>query len=556
MLILDILRSRGKLNIRTVVALSGMAAIGTTLVLVVVNLAAQQVEDGQPNPLLLLLMLLAIGGFIWAQNRSDVMVATEVEDILCHYRASLFDRVRKSDSDTLRLVGQGAVHDAITSEMQTISNSLPILLSGVQQLVLIVCVSFYLAWLSMFAFAMLGGLAAMGALIHLHRVNRIHEATRAAMEDESKLFGGLGDLLEGFKEVKMNALRRDAVLAQLCDRSERVCAAKIAAKSQWSRETASIQLAFYAMMAAMVFIVPIFTSGYHDVVVEVTTATMFLIGPIGGTVMSVPSFNDVESAIRKISDLERQLRDALDQQQKRDETIAAAAGQNRTEFLKALENIEEISLRDVRFTYPGPTGGFAVGPLTASFKRGEITFITGGNGAGKSTIIALLTGLRWADEGEIVVNGSRVSIEDIQAYRDRFATVLSDYHLFGELYGIDPVDPERVNALIHEMEISHKVTLEGEAFSTTALSQGQRKRLAFIVAQLEDKPVLVLDEWAADQDPHFRSIFYEKILPALRDQGKVLICVTHDDRWFDVADRIYHVRDGVFDAVRDQEGSV
>lgn len=145
-----------------------------------------------------------------------------------------------------------------------------------------------------------------------------------------------------------------------------------------------------------------------------------------------------------------------------------------------------------------------------------------------------------------MVNDCPLPTDALQLYRDHFATVLSDYHLFRELYGIDEIDPKRVEPLLKQMEIDDKVEIDDNAFSTTSLSQGQRKRLALIAALLEEKPVLVLDEWAADQDPHFRSVFYEKILPSLRKQGKIIICVTHDDRWFDAADTIYHVRDGEF----------
>lgn len=551
MRLFDILRSRSRIDLRAVVVLLIMAAISTTMVLVVVNLASEQAQSGEVSPRLMSLMGVSLLGFIWAQHKADVLVSAEVERILHEFRIRLFDRVRKSGPEVLDSVGQGPVQAALTQEMQTISNALPMMLNGVQQLVLIVFVSLYLAWLSLFAFVIVGVLAVLAVGIHLHRVRRINSATRAAVEDEGKLFGGLSDLLDGFKEVKMNSLRRDALLAQLNERSARARDTKSATKTQWSRETASIQLAFYFMMAAMVFIVPNFTTDYHDVAVQTATATLFLLGPIGSTIMAVPSFNDADAAISKITELENRLGDALDKQRAA-ETEAIVESEGGSERLaENIADIREIALRDARFTYPGPTGGFTVGPLNARFKRGEITFITGGNGAGKSTIIALLTGLRAVDSGEVTVNGHAVPAEKLQDYRDQFATVLSGYHLFGELYGIDPVDTGRVHALIGRMELEHKVALEGNAFSTTALSQGQRKRLALIVAQLEEKPILVLDEWAADQDPHFRSVFYEEILPSLREQGKILICVTHDDRWFHIADRIYHVRDGQFDEVRE-----
>jgi putative ATP-binding cassette transporter len=546
MLLFNLLRSNPKIDLRMVLALLTMSAVATTLVLVVVNLASQQADQDGVDFQLLLLMILSLGGFMWSQHKSDVMVSNEVERILHGFRTSLFDRVRRSEPETLDKVGQGPIQTAMTSEMQTISNALPVMLSGVQQFVVIIAVSVYLAYLSLFAFAMIGVLVLLASAIHIHRMKRINAANREALDDEGMLFGGLSDLLEGFKEVKMNDRRRASLLGALNERSERVRDSKSETRAQWAREGASIQLAFYTMMAAMVFVVPIFTSDYHDVAVQTTTASLFLIGPIGAVIMAVPNYMNAHSSLMKITELEEEFRETFEAVQSQ----TAEDSKQTPAIAAALADIKEIALSNVEFTYPGARGGFGVGPLNASFKRGEIVFITGANGAGKSTAIGVLTGLRKADRGEVKVNGIAISPEDLQAYRDQFATVLSDYHLFGELYGIEPIDAEKVNALIREMEIDHKVSLNGTSFSTTSLSQGQRKRLALIVARLEDKPVLVLDEWAADQDPHFRVVFYQQILPALRDQGKVIICVTHDDRWFDVADRIYHVRDGVFDDVQ------
>ncbi len=548
MLLIDLLRSRTRIDLRHAVGLLSLASIATTMVLIIVNLAAEQAEDGVASMRYLGMMALSLIGYIWAQKKSSDLIAAEVEHILHQLRLSLFDRVRKAAPDTLAKVGQGAVQTALTQEMQTVSAALPLMLNGVQQVVLIICVAAYLAWLSTFAFVMISVLAVVVSTIHLQRMRKINAATRDAIDDENLLFGGLTDLLHGFKEVKMNSRRRDALLGALNDRSIRARDTKSVVKAQWSREFALIQLAFYGMMAAMVFIVPIFTSDYHDVAVQTTTAALFMIGPIGAVVASVPSFTDSDVALRKINDIDHQLEDALDAQHANEAANGTSSPETLDKLRGALGNIAEISLRDVRFAYPGTTDspGFAVGPINATFKKGEITFITGGNGAGKSTIIAVLTGLRPAAGGSIMVNDCPLPTDALQLYRDHFATVLSDYHLFRELYGIDEIDPKRVETLLKQMEIDDKVEIDDNAFSTTSLSQGQRKRLALIAALLEEKPVLVLDEWAADQDPHFRSVFYEKILPSLRKQGKIIICVTHDDRWFDAADTIYHVRDGEF----------
>ena len=73
-------------------------------------------------------------------------------------------------------------------------------------------------------------------------------------------------------------------------------------------------------------------------------------------------------------------------------------------------------------------------------------------------------------------------------------------------------------------------------FNTVDLSTGQRKRLALIVSLLEKRPILLLDEWAADQDPEFRRKFYFDLLPALHRAGVTVVVVTHDDRYLDEMD--------------------
>ena len=173
MMLFNVLRTRAHINMRTVVALLVMAAVSTTMVLVIVNMASSQAEEGTISARLLALMALSLIGFIWSQHTADTLVAGEVERILHQFRLSLFDEVRTSSPETLETVGQGPIQAAMTQEMQTISNTLPMLMNGIQQLVLIVFVSLYLAWLSLFAFAMIAVLAALAVGIHLYRIKRI-----------------------------------------------------------------------------------------------------------------------------------------------------------------------------------------------------------------------------------------------------------------------------------------------------------------------------------------------------------------------------------------------
>jgi putative ATP-binding cassette transporter len=111
---------------------------------------------------------------------------------------------------------------------------------------------------------------------------------------------------------------------------------------------------------------------------------------------------------------------------------------------------------------------------------------------------------------------------------------------------MEGVDPKRVRQLLQEVGLDHKVTYQEGRFSTVALSTGQRKRLAMVVALIEDRPIYVLDELSADQDPEFRRRYYEEFLPDLRARGKTLIVVSHDDRYFHLADRVIAMEDGRF----------
>jgi putative ATP-binding cassette transporter len=157
-----------------------------------------------------------------------------------------------------------------------------------------------------------------------------------------------------------------------------------------------------------------------------------------------------------------------------------------------------------------------------------------------------LTGLYLPQAGTISLDRTLVTPETAAWYRSHFSTVFTDYHLFDRLYGLQHVPPEEVNALLRLMQIDHKTSYTEGRFTTQDLSGGQRKRLALIVALLEDRPILVLDEWAADQDPPFRRFFYEQVLKDLKARGKTIIAVTHDDKYFNVADHVVKMEYGKF----------
>jgi putative pyoverdin transport system ATP-binding/permease protein len=183
-----------------------------------------------------------------------------------------------------------------------------------------------------------------------------------------------------------------------------------------------------------------------------------------------------------------------------------------------------------------------VGPVSFEAGRGEIIFIIGGNGSGKTTLSKLLTGLYRPDKGEVLINDKITPPEVLGEY---FSVVFSPAYYFERIYNVDLAGRENeIQEYLQILRLENKVSVKDGKFSTINLSGGQRKRLALLLCYLEDAPVYLFDEWAADQDPEYRKFFYRILLPRMRDKGKIVIAVTHDDHYFDVADKVLKMDHG------------
>jgi len=208
---------------------------------------------------------------------------------------------------------------------------------------------------------------------------------------------------------------------------------------------------------------------------------------------------------------------------------------------------QSLELEGVVHSYErdGETSRFMLGPLTISFEPGELVFITGGNGSGKTTLAKILTGLYTPERGEVRLDSEPVTEENLSRYRQLFSVVFADFYLFEELIGLDmPQLDERAQKLLVDLQLAQRVEVSAGKLSTINLSQGQRKRLALLTAYLEDRPIYLFDEWAADQDPSFKKLFYVEMLPRLLARGKTVIAVTHDDHYYHLAHRIIKLEDG------------
>lgn len=520
-------------NMKSLLWMNTLTAISTTAFIGLIPAATKEAANGRISLRLLLLFAITVLLLHVTQIYTLVTASKDTERLIHKLRVRVFDLVRRSDLVTINSIGRANLQTLLTQEMQILAEVLPMIVIGSQHAIILLFLAIYLAWLSPVACVLAFGLAGLTVAVRLKRTNELRAFMQSASAAEGRIFDGLTELLDGFKEIRMDARKAEGLTDSLAASSLAARRANATLKAQWGKNYALIESMLYSLAGLMVFVVPLFAAGFYEVAMQATFAVLFISGPVSTVSFVAPLAAQAEMALETIETMQEKL-----------EATAEAAD---TEAAGSLErDPSAIALRDACLTYRDAEGAplFTIGPLDAEFEAGKVTFITGGNGSGKSSLLRVLTGLIPLDAGSILANGEPVAKEQMQDYRDRISAIFSDFHLSRRLYSVAAPDQEATGKLLERFEMHDKVQLEKGAFTTTDLSTGQRKRLALIVAELEDKPVIVLDEWAADQDPHFRKVFYEEILPDLRHRGKIVICVTHDDRWFHLADRIYRMCEG------------
>lgn len=357
--------------------------------------------------------------------------------------------------------------------------------------------------------------------------------------EQDTLFGYFRALTEGFKELKLSRRRRDAFLNTHLFPS-------IAALQQHNiMASVRFVLADGWSLMLLLGIIGVLLFGLSDVahtdksvLTGYVLTTIYMMRPLGMMLRNVPLVARGRVALQQVEILGFSL-----------ESPAMPVMEERPVTWSSL------ALRGVTYTYyqAEKDRPFTLGPLELNLRPGEVIFIVGGNGSGKTTLAKLLCGLYAPDQGEVCWDHKAVTDAGHEAYRQLFSAVFADCFLFEHLVGFDPVTPngdatvgvdERAQDYLTQLQLSHKVTVNQGMLSTTTLSEGQKKRLVLLSAYLEDRPIYIFDEWAADQDPEFRAVFYTQLVPELQACGKTVLVITHDTRYFHLADRLLRLEDG------------
>lgn len=511
-------------------ALSGLFSIG---VLALINHALS--SDGAQPTLLGLAFAALVAGKIVTTLAAQLLLVRFSQGTILELSLTLCEKILRAPLRLLERRGPARVLATLTDDVSAVTWAVQCLPQFAMNAALVAGCALYLAWLSWQLFAAVAAVTVAGALIHKLLHARAFGLIHAAREARSRLFEHFRDLSAGSKELMLHRRRREAFLdEQLRPAAEDYRRSNLAASSRYALAEAWLQALFYGLIGLLLFALPGIARPSPEALTGYVFAMIYMMGPIWSLAGVLPTVARGQVALRQIEALGVDLDGASEEQAERP-IHGPAEG-------------DDIELREAVFAYDGDASGkpgFRLGPIDFRLRRGDLIFVAGGNGSGKSTFVKLLCGLYPPQEGSLAIGGQPVARAGLDGYREHFSVVFSDFHLFDKLLGIPTPEFEaRLHGYLELLHLGHKVSLRDGGFSTRELSQGQRKRLALITAYLEDRPFYVLDEWAADQDPEYKEVFYTRLLPELRRRGKGVVVITHDDRYFHLGDRVIKLEDG------------
>ena len=520
-----------------------IAGIANSLLLGIVNHATQAVADHEDLTQYFWLYTVAFALFLYAQWFAFERAIITIEDAIYNVRIRLTRKIRQVELPFMEEQGSNSLYARFTQSDMLISQSIPQITGAAQMSVLLIFSFLYLSYISFLSFVIsMAGILVSAALFTV-KTRRIKALLQEVKHKEVSYFKSISHLINGFKEVKINRKKGQAILQNIATESAEVEKIKLEVGKQESRLWGHGRVLVYTLLPVLIFVIPSISDIHTDNIYKISSTMLFLTGPIAILINTMPILNRVNLSIDELVSLEAEMDQVISKE------FSRGNGDEQEEGCSDLifSDFKEISMKNVSFSYPSDSGnssGFSAGPFNETINKGELLFIIGGNGSGKSTYLKLLTGLYYPENSNLSVDSVAIDKTSYPAYRNLFSVIFTDFHLFDKFYGIENIDSGKVNYWLQKMKMQDKVEYQNGGFTRTSLSTGQRKRLAFIAAILEDKPILVMDEFAADQDPQFRQYFYETLLPEIKAMGKTVIAVTNDDHYFHVADRLLKMEEG------------
>jgi putative ATP-binding cassette transporter len=473
--------------------------------------------------------------YLASKSCSEIFLLRLTQKAALKLRLNLSRRILATSYKKLQSLGKSELLVMLTQDITTFVGAYQMMPLAFSNTILIGACFGYMCWLSWHLFLLFALVLVTGMSVYHIAERGLLRRLAILREHMQSLYSHFRGLIEGCRELQLNVGRGtryidDVIAAEA--KAYRQSLVRTMSGYTWIINIGAVL--FYGVIGVLLFIAPFWLKLPTDVLTTFTLILLFLIRPVTEIMSVLPGLRQAGIAFRRIEQIQGSLpvppiaRDAIDP--------FASSEPLRLTLLGVTHN----------YTQHNDEGQFAVGPVDLTIEAGKTLFIVGGNGSGKTTLAMLLLGFYKPDAGQIVLNGVVVDEVNLSFYRQRFSAVFADFYLFEELLDTDiPEVRERARAYLEKLRMTRNVRVTGNRFSTTALSTGQRKRLALVSAYLEDRPVYVFDEWAADQDPTFKKIFYTILLPELKALGKAVVVITHDDAYFSYADEIIKLENGV-----------
>lgn len=497
-----------------------------------------------PKDLALEFFLLCAASFA-TKYYADISLLRLTQSAVFKLRVELCRKLLASPLKQLHSLGKSRLIVILTSDVGTFVQGMQMLPSLLSSSIILVCCMVYLAWVSLEIFLATSVCLLVGTTV-FHVAERRPLAQMVAFREKwDVLFANFRSLIDGSKELKLNAGRgKMFVDGIITDSAADVQSAFLHGVGGYTLVQNSGAIFFYLTLGLLLFVLPSWIQLSAEVYPTVALIVLYMAQPISTIMGALPSLRQSMIALKKIEQLDNTL-------------LSEPAPCGATDFVG--DSPLTLELRGVCHQYPGATEDrpFLLGPIDFTIHAGELLFVVGGNGSGKTTLAMLLLGLYPPESGAIHLNGHEVTQQNVGDYRQHFSAVFADFHLFEELLETESEAlTAKTNHYLKALEMAHKVRLVDGKFSTINLSTGQQKRLALIASYLEDRPIYLFDEWAADQDPAFKRVFYTELLPELKARGKTVIVITHDDAYFSCADRVIKLQDGALKPFFDEPAAV
>jgi putative ATP-binding cassette transporter len=474
-------------------------------------------------------------GKIVATGASQLLLVRFSQGTILELSLTLCAKIVRGPLQLLEQRGSAQILVTLTDDVSSVTWAIQCLPQLAINAAVVAGCGVYLAWLSWPLFLGAAGVMLLGTLVSKLLHDRAFGVIHSARDARARLFEHFRSLTMGLKELMMHRSRREALVREkIRAAAEDYRRSNLTATTHYTLAEGWVQALYHGLIGLLLFAFPLIARPSPETLTAYVFAMVYMMGPMWTIIGSVPAIARGQVALDKI--------EALGVSLGPDE---ASASMDATE---PPDGDPLIDMKQVVFTYDETdptTSAFSLGPLDFRLGPGELVFVVGGNGSGKSTFLKVLAGLYPPQEGEIWLGETRVSDGSREWYREHFSVVFADCFVFDTLLGLNASGLDATaSKYLQLLQLDRRVSLQRGEFSTTALSQGQRKRLALLTAYLEDRPFYVFDEWAAEQDPQYKDVFYSKLLPDLRQRGKAVVVITHDDRYFHLSDRIVKLEDG------------